>query len=587
MKKANNLKKILPTNLKKANIPLLGPNCLGIIIPAHNLNASFATHMPHDGKVIFISQSGAFGTAAIDWATNNNVGFSHFISLGNKAILSETELLHIADMNTKAIAMYLEEITDGRRFCDTATRVGAQTPIIVLKPGKSKKAQEAAKSHTGSMTGSDEVINTALKQSNVLRVNTSQELFDLIKGFTYVPELKGNKIAIITNAGGPSIMATDALESAGLQLAEISPKAQNELLQYLPREANVHDPIDLIGDAKADRYNHALDVILAQPTIDACIVILTPQTSTEIETTAQYISNHAKNTEKPIIAAFLGGTLVDKGIEILNKNGIASYYFPEQAVYMLSRMWEYQKNKQRAKALPPIHNITHIPNQKVETLIANAKKENRSMLLMEEAEEILADFAIPAPPKEIVTSPEETYQKAIEIGTPVVMKISSPTIIHKTEEGAIVTNLVDEEHIRDTFRQLQIIAKRQKQWNIFIQKQLPKGIELILGMKRDPSFGPVLVIGSGGIYTEIYKDTASRIAPLTKKQAEEMLKETKIYKILNGYRSGPQYPTDKIVHTLLSLADIALTYPEIKVIDINPLLVNEDTVFALDARIII
>jgi acetyltransferase len=581
------LERDIAHKLKQADIPLLGPNCLGIIIPGQKLNASFAAQMPKDGPVVFISQSGAFGTAAIDWASNHHIGFSHFISLGNKALLTETELLHVANAKTKAIAMYLEEITGGNKFIDTAQRIGTDIPIIILKPGKSKKAQEAAKSHTGSLTGSDKIIEVALKQAGVLRANTSQELFNLIKAFSYLPELKGNKIAIVTNAGGPSIMATDAIEEAGLQLAEISPKAQNELKQYLPRESNVHDPIDVIGDAKADRYDHALQIVLDQPTVDGCIVIVTPQTSTEIETTAQLIIKHAKTTDKPIIAAFLGGTLVDKGVEILSKNGIACFHYPEQAVYVLSRMWEHQKNKSRAKVLPPIHNITHIPHPRHEVLIEKAKTENRNLLLMEEAEQLLAGFGIQAPPKCEVTSPDEAYQKALDIGTPVVLKISSPTIIHKTEEGAIVTNLTGEEHIKDTYRQLALVAKHHDQSTIFVQKQLPKGVELLLGMKRDPLFGPIIVVGTGGIYTEIYKDTSSRIAPLTRSQAEEMLKETKVYTILNSYRNGPQYPIEKIIHAIINIADLSLTYDEIKEIDINPLLINEEAIYALDARIVL
>ncbi len=575
--------------LLQAKIPALGPNCLGLIAPGHNLNASFAAQMPQPGNIMFISQSGAFGTAAIDWASHHHIGFSYFISLGNKAVLTENDFLQKVPENTKVISLYLEEISNGKAFMEQAQRLTVRTPILLLKPGKSEKAALAVKSHTGSLTGSDKILSVAAQQSGILRVDSTQQLFDLTKAFSNLPELKGNRIAVITNAGGPGIITTDALETSGLELAPISPKTQEELSQHLPREANIHDPIDLIGDAKADRYDHALKAVINEDTVDACIVILTPQSSTEIQKTAESIMSHVQQTHKPILAAFLGGTLVAEATQTLTEHNIPCYTYPEQAVYVLSRMWEYHRQKTRYQTLPPLQNITHIQDPAHQGLLTKAKHENRPSLLQDEVEIFFKKSAISFPPRVTVTSSPDAIQQAKKMGTPVVMKVSSEKIIHKTEQKAVYLNLHDEAQIKEAYTQLAALLKKNpsKNSSIYVQKQLPPGLEILLGMKRDPTFGPVIVIGTGGTYTELYQDTASRIAPLTKNQAEEMLKETKIYQILNGYRGKEAFPLDPVIHAILKLADLSLTYPEISEIDINPLIATQSGIIALDARILL
>lgn len=583
------LEQDIANQCKKANIPLLGPNCLGIIIPQINLNASFGTQLPKTGNVSFVSQSGAFGTAVIDWAQNNNIGFSLFASLGNKAVLNENHFLELTDPNTKVQAFYLEDIVDGRRFMELSSELTKTTPILLLKPGRTKKAQEAAKSHTGALAGQDDIASTALGQAGVLRANTSEELFDLIKAFSFIKELNGNKIAIITNAGGPSIMATDALESAGLQLAPLSDKTQSDLSQYLPRESNIHDPVDLIGDAKAERYKNALDCVLKDQSVDAIIVLLTPQTSTEIELTAKYIIDHAKNTTKPIIASFIGGSHVEKGLKLLSQNNVLSYQFPEQAVNVLGRFWEYKQKQQIAINNHIIPNLSYVPNPAHNKLLDQAKSSNRTSLNQDELEELLSECNIKFPAKKRVTSPENAWQNAKELGAPVVMKIASSNILHKSDSGAVILNLYDQEQISESFGQLQKILKNSNDPNgyIYLQKQLPKGLELILGMKRDPVFGPVILIGSGGIYTEVYKDTAEMIAPLTKSQAQKMLESTKIYNILNGARSQQKHNTEVIIQAILKLSNLAMSYSQIKEIDLNPITIINDDLVALDARVIL
>ncbi len=583
------LEERIKQKLISAKIPALGPNCLGIIIPGKNLNASFAAEMPANGNILFLSQSGAFGTAAIDWASNHHIGFSQFISLGNKAIITEDHFLQKIPEKVKVIALYLEEISDGRNFMSLAQNITQKVPVVLLKPGKSEKAALAVKSHTGSLTGSDKVLTIATKQTGILRVNTTNELFDLIKAFSNLPELKGNQIAVITNAGGPGIITTDALETSGLQLAPISEKTQQELSKHLPREANIHDPIDLIGDAKVDRYDHALHTVINEDTVDACIVIVTPQSSTEIELTAQSIVKHVKQTNKPILAAFLGGTLVAEATNTLTQNNIPCYTFPEQAVYVLSRMWEFSQKKLQLKLLPPLQNITHLPDAHQLTILKKVQNENRSTLSQDEVEQIFKRTAITFPRSEVVTSAHDAVQKAIAMGTPVVMKVSSEKIVHKTEQHAVYLNLRDEAQIKESYTQLAGLIKKNPSPNnsIYIQKQMPVGIEVLLGMKRDPTFGPVIVVGTGGTYAELYSDTAARIAPITKSQAQAMLEETKVFQILNGYRGKEVLNSEPIVQAILSIANLALSYPEIQEIDINPLSVTENGIIALDARILL
>ncbi len=583
------LEQQIKEKLSKANIPLLGPNCLGIISTYDNMNASFAAQMPDQGNIMFMSQSGAFGTAAIDWASNHHLGFTEFISLGNKSMLNENDFLKRLSPQTKVIVLYLEEISDGKELMSQSMSITPKIPILLLKPGKSEKAALAVKSHTGSLTGSDKVLNTATTQSGIIRVNTTQDLFDLTKAFSSLPSLMGNRIAVITNAGGPGIITTDALETSGLELAPISAKTQEELSRHLPRQANIHDPIDLIGDAKAERYDFALNAVMNEETVDACIVILTPQSSTEIALTAQSIMSHVQRTKKPILAAFMGGTLIEEATKTLTKNNIPCYTFPEQAVYVLSKMWEYQSKKAAIQNLPPLQQITHIPEIISQNILKKAKSENRLSLSQNEIEDIFKGTGITFPARIEVNSSQDAFTKASQLGFPVVMKISSEKVIHKTDQHGVYLNLLDEKQIKESFTQLTALQKKvqDKSATIYVQKQISLDTEILLGMKRDPTFGPVIVVGTGGIYTELYQDTSSRIAPITRNQAHTMLTETRLYQMLSGYRGKDSINIEPIIQSILNIANISLTYPEIQEIDINPLAVKGSGIIALDARVIL
>lgn len=580
-----------------ANIPLIGPNCLGVINPSHKLNASFANisdqiiDKPHhrSSKIALISQSGAFGTAALDWADNHNVGFSLFVSLGNKSVVTENDFLDPSLFtDTNIVALYLEDFANGHIFMQKAQELARHKPVILLKPGKSKAAQHAMKSHTGSLATDDDVVDAACEKSGVIRVYSSEEFFHLMYLFNSYTTIKGNNIAIITNAGGPGILATDHLEEQFLQLAPISPSGQQELARLLPRQANIHDPVDVLGDAKSERYHHALKVCIHEEKVDGIMVILTPQTTTEIEKTAQSIVQMKHITDKPIVCSFLGGTLVKEGQNTLNINNIPNFTYPEQAIYSIGKLYEYSAIQELANIKIPI-TLPRIPaKSKIQQYIQAAKKDKR-ILYPHEALEIIEETDISQTPWHYVTSEKQAVQASQSLTIPLVMKLISKELVHKTEMKAVYTHLHDEDEITDTFKSLTHLYQDKgfHDAKILIQEQITGGVECFLGVKRDPSFGPVIVFGTGGVYTEIYKDVHQTIAPLTKKEALVLIKRTKIYNILNGARNGHQYDIDFIARVICQVANIALVMPEIQEIDLNPLIITEHNIYAVDPRIIV
>lgn len=596
-KEGQDLEKKIAKKCLDAQIALVGPNCLGIINPSHKLNASFAnvseSHLekpPHkQAKIALISQSGAFGTATLDWADNHNVGFSLFVSLGNKSVVSENDFLAPSlYQDTNVVALYLEDFTNGHVFMQKAQELSKHKPVVLLKPGKSSAAQHAMKSHTGSLATDDDVVNAACEKAGVIRVYSSEELFHVMYLFNSYSTITSNNIAIITNAGGPGILATDHLEEQYLQLAPISHKGQQELARLLPRQANIHDPVDVLGDAKAERYHHALKVCIHEEKVDGIVVILTPQTTTEIEKTAQSIVQIKHITDKPIVCSFLGGTLVKEGQAVLNKHNIPNFTYPEQAIYAIGKLYEYSMIQELSNIKIPI-TIPRIPAKpKLLQYIHNAKQEKR-MLYPEEAQEVLADTDITHAQWKYVTDAEHAITTADHLNTPVVMKLISKELIHKTEMKAVYTNLNTDQEIEEAYENLDDIrhAKALHDARILIQEQITGGIECFLGIKKDPSFGPVIVFGTGGVYTEIYRDTAQTIAPLTKKEAMVLIKRTKMYKILSGARNGHQYDLDFLTRVICQVANIALVIPDIQEIDLNPLIITQEHICVVDARIIV
>ena len=581
----------------EADIALLGPNCLGLINPSKKLNASFANISKYDtstssrknSNITLISQSGAFGTAAFDWANAHNVGFSLFVSLGNKAIISENDFLDpLLLTNTKVVALYLEDFTNGYLFMQRAQELTKHKPIILIKPGKSTRAQNAMKSHTGSLATDDEIVTTACEKAGIIRAFSSEEMFHLMYIFNTYNQITGNNIAIITNAGGPGILATDHLEENNLQLAPISPHGKKELARLLPRQANIHDPIDILGDAKAERYHHALKICIHEPKVDALLVILTPQTTTEIEKTAHSISQLKHITDKPIICSFLGGTLVKEGKDILNKHNIPNFTYPEQAIYALGKLYEYATIKELANIKIPINQAALPSKTKYQSIIHNAKQEKR-ILYPEEAFKLLSDTDISHPTYAYVKDKNELEIATAKVSTPLVMKLISKEVIHKTEMKAVYTNLNDINDIEDAFDNLTTLHNNKgiSDARIIVQEQIQDGVECFLGIKRDPTFGPVVVFGSGGIYAQVYKDIQQAIAPLTIKESIILIKGTNIYQILSGIRSNIIYDIDLLSRIICQIAHIAINVPEISEIDLNPLIATQNQIYTVDPRIVL
>ena len=577
--------------IKNTSTRIIGPNCLGFIDASKKINASFAANFPPEFNISFISQSGALGTAFLDWSNENNLGIHQFVSIGNKADIDENYFLEKLQ-NEKVIALYLEDIKDGKKLMKLGYQYNKVRPVIILKPGRSEAAAKAISSHTGSLAGGHKIISTALKQSGYIEVTTIGDLFQSIKAFAWQPILKDNKIAIVTNAGGPAVITTDLLVDKGLELAAITEETARILQKSLPRTANIHNPIDVIGDALSSRYEAAMDAVLQEDEVSALIVLLTPQIMTEIEKTAILIGQMQKY-KKPILVSFIGGTVVEKGIELLNKEHVPAYPFPETVVSILSLMLqyrnylntstpEYTQFEGKSRYYRENHLLIHEIHQKT-----IGRKEN--LLTPEDAETIAKMYGIFVPESFLCASVEEAILHVKNIQYPVILKLASPYLAHKSDIGGVITDITNEEKLRESFLALSAIIQNHEivEATIEIQPFITKGIQLLVGTNKDPNFGTTILFGEGDIYAEIRKDVAQRILPINETEIEELINETIIAQILNGARGHAKYPIDKIKQTILSLQDLVSDYSFIKSIDINPLIVTDDEVYAVDIKIFI
>ncbi|MEN8240851.1 MAG: acetate--CoA ligase alpha subunit [Chloroflexota bacterium] len=578
---------------KEYNIRIIGPNVLGVLDTFTPMNASFAAGSPPQGPIAITSQSGALGTAILDWAQGGSMGLSKFVSLGNKADVNEIDLLNewSHDDNTKAILMYIEELSSGMAFLNTAKQVAQIKPVIAIKSGVTTSGARAVSSHTGSLAGSEQAYHAAFKQAGVLRAETMEELFDMALAFGYQPPLIGKRIAIITNAGGPGILVTDALERNGLSLARFEVETLQNLEQTLPDAASAANPVDVLGDALADRYEFALEKVTADPNVDGIIVVLTPQAMTEIGATAQAVCNKAAETEKPILACFMGENRIKEGTEILAKHGVPNYPFPNRAALAFKALAEYQEIIHR-----PETELTsfEVDKQTVRDLFKKVWSEGRVTIGDSEAREILSAYGLPIPQSELAETADQAVEMANEIGYPVVLKIASPDILHKTDVGGVKVGLQNPEQLRDAFDLMTYRAQRYlpeaRLWGCLVQEQIPAGaLEVLVGMNRDPQFGPLVTFGLGGIYVETLKDVTFRIAPFSKLEAEQMLDEIKASALLNGVRGNPAVDKAAIVDTLLRIGQLVQDFPEILELDINPLMVFEKNQgsIAIDMRLVL
>jgi acetyltransferase len=578
---------------KENNIRLIGPNCLGVIDTYTPLNASFSAGTPPSGPMAFMSQSGALGTAVLDIALAGRLGLSKFVSLGNKADVDEIDLLNAwsDDPHTRVIMIYSEGMSNGQQFINTARQVSAVKPIVAIKSGVTQSGSRAVSSHTGSLAGSEQAYHAAFRQAGVLRADSMQSLFDIALALGYQPLLEGERIAIITNAGGPGILATDALERSGLSLARFKIETKSALAQYLPDAASAANPVDVLGDARANRYKFALETVVADPNVDGLLVVLTPQAMTEIEATANAVGEIAKSIDKPIITSFMGEAQVESGVNLLEQYGVPNYPFPERAALAFKAMSEYRHVLNRSEPKYIEYTVDHESTREV---LDKVRAEERLSIGDAEARQILTAYGLKIPQSEIAATPEEAIDLARKFGFPVVLKIASPDILHKTDVGGVKVGLNSSEDVRDAFELMTYRAQRYVPrahlWGCLVQEMVPEGgQEVLVGMNRDPQFGPLVTFGLGGIYVETLKDVTFRVAPFSLQEAEEMLSEIRAHAILDGVRGQPPLDKAAIVDTLMRIAQLVQDYPEIVELDINPLVVYPEGqgAIAIDMRLVL
>ncbi|MFN2127069.1 MAG: acetate--CoA ligase alpha subunit [Anaerolineales bacterium] len=574
-------------------IRLIGPNCLGVIDTFTPMNASFSAGTPPSGPMSFMSQSGALGTAVLDIALGGSLGLSKFVSLGNKADVSEIDLLNAwkDDPNTNVIMIYSEGMPNGQEFIRVAREITCEKPVVAIKSGVTQSGSRAVSSHTGSLAGSEQAYHAAFKQAGVIRVNSMQELFDVSRALGYQPLLRGNRIAIITNAGGPGILATDALERSGMTLARFENETINSLVKFLPDAASAANPVDVLGDARADRYSFALKIVANDNNVDGIMVVLTPQAMTEIEKTAEAVGSLAAEIDKPVFGCFMGERQVEPGINLLTERGIPNYSFPENAALSFHAMGEYLSILERPQ---PDYVTFEVDNSVVRKVFDRVRSEERLSIGDSESREILDAYGLRIPRSEIAKTPEEAVSKASEIGYPVVLKIASPDILHKTDVGGVRVGLGNDQEIYDAFELMVYRAQRYvpeaRIWGCLVQEMVPPGgVEVLVGMNRDPQFGPLVTFGLGGIYVETIKDVTFRIAPFSIQDAEGMLSEIRAHALLDGVRGKPEVDKPAIVDTLLRIGQLVQEFPEIVELDINPLVVftKGQGAIAIDMRMIL
>jgi len=578
---------------KKYNMRLIGPNCLGVIDTFTPLNASFSAGTPPKGPMAFMSQSGALGTAILDWAQAGRLGLSKFVSLGNKADVSEIDLLRawVDDEETKVILMYSEGLPNGEEFIKAAREVTRIKPVVAMKSGVTQSGSRAVSSHTGSLAGSEQAYQAAFRQAGVLRAESMQDMFDMALALGYQPPLMGDRIGIITNAGGPGILATDALERKGMSLARLAQQTIQDLRDFLPGAASPVNPVDVLGDARSDRYEFAIQKVADDPNVDGILIILTPQAMTEVEKTAECVYSVAEKTDKPVFACFMGEATVGDSIEILMRHGIPNYSFPERAALSFKAMSDYRHIQTRPLSE---YKDFEVDNAAVRKVFDTVRSQGRLTIGDAEARAILQAYGLRTPESKIAANPKEAVEIAGEIGYPVVLKIASPDILHKTDVGGVKVGLRNAEELQDAFELMVYRAERYvpeaRIWGCQVQEMAPPGgLEILIGMSCDPQFGPLVTVGLGGIYVEVLKDVTFRVAPFTIRDAEMMLKEIRARALLDGVRGEMPVDKDAIIDTLLKIGHLVTTFPEITELDINPLIVYQDGqgAIAIDMRLVL
>ena len=591
------LEKQIQTKLQDGRTRLIGPNCLGLMNPLIGLNATFAQDMARSGNVAFLSQSGALLTAILDWSLAEHVGFSGIVSTGSMLDVGWGDLLAFfgEDAHTKSILLYMESIGDARAFLSAAREVSFSKPIIVIKAGRSEAASRAAASHTGALTGSDEVYEAAFRRCGALRVENIAELFHMADVLGKQPRPRGPRLTIVTNAGGPGVLATDALLAGHGELAELSEESKKALSAFLPEHWSHANPIDILGDADPERYARTVDVVLADSKSDGLLVILAPQGMTNPAEVAERLRAHATTDGKPLLASWMGGRGVAQGVDILNAAGIPAFSYPDAAVRAFESMWSHSDRLRSLYEKPSPADDPAFASARREgarKLIERAASSGRTLLTEIESKEILELYGIPTVPTRHAKSGEEAVVEAQKIGYPVVLKVHSEIVTHKTDVGGVHLNLRNESEVRRAYQAIQSSVVAKAGLNAFLGVTVQpmvsmQGYELILGSSIDAQFGPVLLFGSGGQLVEVYRDRALALPPLNTTLAERLMEQTKIFTALKGVRGRKAVDLKGLEALLVRFSELVVDQPRLREVDINPLVVSPEQLLALDARMVL
>ena len=570
------------------DLNVVGPNSLGIMNTATGLNATFGPDAPLPGSLSFMSQSGAFITAVLDWATDEGIGFKDVVSLGNKAVLDETDFVRAwgQDPDTDVVVGYLEGIEDGGAFIQAAREATADTPVVLVKSGRTEAGARAAASHTGTIAGSEAAYEAGMEQAGVLRVDSAQDLFDYARALAGQPVPDSTGVAVVTNAGGPGVMTTDAIGDSTLSMAAFADETVADLREMLPDAASTHNPIDVIGDADLERFEHAIDAVLADPNVGATIVLSAPTAVLSYEDLAEVVVEAQTRHDKPVVACLMGGQRVRAAEPVLAEGNVPNYFDPHRAVGSLDALARYAKIRERSYEPPPEFEVDR---ERARKILARAERgaDNR---LGVEAMDLLEAYGVPIPDGEVVDGPGEAEAVAAELGGPVVMKIVSPDILHKSDVGAVEVG-VELGEVADTFETLVSRARRYQPDATILGVQVQELVDLegttetIVGVNRDPQFGPLVLFGLGGIFVEVMEDTSVRIAPFGELEAREMIEELQAAPLLRGARGRPPADEEAVIESILRIAQLATDFPAILELDVNPLVVGPDGVQAIDLRL--
>jgi acetyltransferase len=582
---------------RRGNMRIVGPNCLGVMSPLNGLNATFAAAMAMPGNVGFISQSGALCTSVLDWSFEEKVGFSAFVSIGSMLDVDWGDLIYYLgdDPNTNSIVIYMESVGDARSFLSAAREVSFTKPVIVIKAGRTEAAAQAAASHTGSLTGSDEVLDAAFRRGGVLRINAVSDIFYISEVLAKQPRPKGPRLTILTNAGGPGVLATDALITQGGELAALSDETIAELNDLLPAHWSHGNPVDILGDADAERYAKSLEIASRDPNSDGLLVILTPQAMSDPTLTAEQLRPYAHSTGKPVLASWMGGSGVAAGVSVLNRVGIPTFDYADTATRLFNYMWRYTDNLAALYETPAITEGQEgdTPDRAlVQKTLDAAGKAGRVILSEYDSKLVLAAYGIPTVAMKLAATADEAVKAADGMGYPVVVKIHSETITHKTDVGGVVLNLQNADAVREAFESIRTnVLKLYSEADFLGVSVQPMekldGYELIIGSSVDPQFGPVLLFGAGGTLVEVFKDRALGLPPLNTTLARRMMERTKIFTALQGIRGRPPVDLAALERLMVRFSQIVAENPRIKEIDINPLLASHERLLALDARVVL